>query len=87
MQTLFVAMSLWPRVQKKAQAELDEVVGPHRLPTFSDRPALPYVNAIMKEVNRWHTSTPQGVPHLSTADDEYAGFFIPKGTVTLVNAW
>ena len=87
MQALFVAMSLYPRVQQKAQAELDAVVGPDRLPTFADRPALPYLNALLKELNRWHTSTPLGVAHHSTADDEYNGFFIPSGTTTLVNAW
>ena len=87
MQALFVAMSRWPRVQQKAQAELDAVVGPHRMPTFADRDALPYLNALLKELNRWHTSTPTGLAHFSTADDEYDGFFIPEGTTTLVNAW
>lgn len=80
-------MSLNPAVLKKAQAELDDVVGPSRLPDFTDREQLVYVNAIIKEVMRWHTVVPLAVPHCTTADDELHGFFIPAGTVLLPNTW
>ena len=58
MQALFLAMALYPEVQKKTQAEIDAAVGPHRLPDFGDRPSLPYVNAIVKELVRWHLVLP-----------------------------
>jgi hypothetical protein len=48
-----------PEVQKKAHEELDYVLG-HRLPTMDDRPMLPYVDAIMREVTRWHLLGPFG---------------------------
>ena len=51
-------MALYPEVQKKAQAEIDAVVGPTRLPDFDDRPFLPYINAIVKESTRWHLALP-----------------------------
>ena len=57
-QTLFLAMALYPEVQKKAQAEIDAVVGPHRLPDFEDRSSMPYINAIVKESMRWHLVLP-----------------------------
>ena len=60
MQTLFLAMALYPEVQKKAQAEIDAVVGPNRLPDFHDRPSLPYINAIVKESSRWNLVLPLG---------------------------
>ncbi|KAM5544325.1 hypothetical protein V8D89_001985 [Ganoderma adspersum] len=83
----FLAMALYPEVQRKAQKELDAVVGTKRLPDFSDQPSLPYVAAIVKELLRWHPTTPIGIPHRSLADDEYNGHRIPDGTVIFVNMW
>ena len=98
-------MALHPEVQKKAQAEIDAVVGLNRLPDFEDRPFLPYVNAVVKESMRWHLVAPLGenfffhhtcyilltsfeaIPHMTTNDDEYDGYYIPKGTVVLGNGW
>jgi len=77
-QTLFLAMTLYPEVQKKAQAEIDAVVGPNRLPDFHDRPSLPYINAVVKESLRWNVVLPLGVPHMSTFDDEYNGLLYPE---------
>ena len=53
-------MVLNPEVQKKAQGELDTVLGGTRLPAFADKEALPYVNALVKEVLRWHPVVPLG---------------------------
>jgi cytochrome P450 len=53
-------MALHPEVVKKAQAEIDAVVGNDRLPTFADREHLPYTNAVAKEVLRWHSVVPTG---------------------------
>ncbi|KAF9562039.1 cytochrome P450 [Agrocybe pediades] len=85
--TFFLAMTLYPEVQKKAQAEIDRVVGSKRLPDFSDRPDLPYINALIKETSRWNLVLPLAVGHMSSNDDEYDGYFIPKGTIVYGNAW
>ena len=58
-------MALHPEVQKKAQAEIDAVVGPNRLPDFHDRPSLPYINAVLKESSRWNLVTPIGTLFVS----------------------
>jgi cytochrome P450 len=55
-----VAMLLYPGIQKKAQDELDSVIGRERLPTFEDRPRLSFIDAICKEVLRWRPVTPLG---------------------------
>ncbi|RPD62684.1 cytochrome P450 [Lentinus tigrinus ALCF2SS1-6] len=86
-QTFFVAMALYPDVQKKAQAELDAVIGPNRLPEHSDRADLPYINALVKESLRWAPALPFSLPHRSIEDMEYDGYFIPAGTVLLPNTW
>ncbi|KAH9015461.1 cytochrome P450 [Lactarius pseudohatsudake] len=70
-----LAMLAYPEVQTRAHAELDEVVGSARPPTFADLPSLPYIRAMV----------PLGMPHVSTEDDWYEGMFIPKGTGCLQN--
>ncbi|KAF8483917.1 cytochrome P450 [Russula ochroleuca] len=87
MYSLFLALVLFPQVQRRAQAELDVVIGRDRLPTFDDRPRLPYIEALCKELLRWQMVTPMGLPHGSSSDDVYKGFFIPKGSIMVANAW
>ncbi|KAJ3533643.1 hypothetical protein NMY22_g7252 [Coprinellus aureogranulatus] len=85
--TFILLMTLHPDIQAKAQAELDNVLGKYALPTFDDETSLPYVGAIVKEVLRWHAVTPIAIPHLLEQDDEYNGYFIPKDSIIVGNAW
>ncbi|XP_006456158.1 hypothetical protein AGABI2DRAFT_77179 [Agaricus bisporus var. bisporus H97] len=82
----FMAMVLYPEVQKKAQAELDRVLD-GRLPEPDDYSSLPYVNAMVKETLRWQPVAPLSIPHMTTDADEYNGYYIPKGTLVLGNGW
>ncbi|KAJ7660885.1 cytochrome P450 [Mycena polygramma] len=79
----FLAMTLYPDVQAKAQAELDTVVGSDRLPSFNDRPMLPYIEAVFKEVLRWHQAAPIG----QCEDVVVDGYLIPKGAFVIPNQW
>ncbi|EGO01616.1 hypothetical protein SERLA73DRAFT_166166 [Serpula lacrymans var. lacrymans S7.3] len=85
--SLYLAMQLYPEVQRKAQAEIDAVVGNDRLPTFADRESLPYVEALAKEVLRWNVVVPLAVPHRVTEDDVHEGYLIPKGSLIMPNIW
>ncbi|KAF7372780.1 Steroid 17-alpha-hydroxylase/17,20 lyase [Mycena sanguinolenta] len=71
--------------------EIDTIIGEDRLPSFKDRPRLPYVEAIVRETLRWRPAARFGIPHQSTADDvvEYRGkeYFIPKGSVIFAVPW
>jgi cytochrome P450 len=58
--SFFLAMVIYPDVQLRAQAELDCVVGRDRLPEFSDKKDLLYVNAVMSECLRWIPVAPMG---------------------------
>lgn len=58
--TFFLAMLLYPEVQRRAQLELDKICH-GRLPEFSDRESLPYINALCREVLRWNPTAPLGV--------------------------
>ncbi|KAJ5167777.1 uncharacterized protein N7482_003371 [Penicillium canariense] len=82
------AMLLFPDVQRKAQDELDRVIGSDRLPEMEDLADLQYIRSCMKETLRWMPTTILGaVPHAVTQDDEYKGYFIPKGAGVLNNVW
>jgi len=73
------AMASHPEIQSLARNHLDAVLQGNRLPTPQDRPLVPYVDAIMREVLRWQPPGPLTVPHASSEDDLYKGYFIRKG--------
>lgn len=85
--TFFLAMSLFPEVQKKVQEEVERAVGTHRLPVSADRVNLPYTMAVVMETHRWHPIAPMGLPHASTAEDTCRGYRIPKGALLYPNSW
>ncbi|KAJ6101032.1 hypothetical protein N7499_000662 [Penicillium canescens] len=85
--SFFLAMALFPDVQRKAQQELDTVVGSGRLPQFRDRENLVYINALVKEVLRWHPVVPINLAHSPTQDDTCEGYRIPKGSSVIANIW
>lgn len=82
------AMVLYPEAQRKAQRELDRVVGSARLPSMADEPDLQYIRACMKETLRWMpTGTLGVVPHAATKEDQYMGYRIPEGSAVINNVW
>ncbi|THU84143.1 cytochrome P450 [Dendrothele bispora CBS 962.96] len=83
----YLLMSMHPEVQKRAHAEIDAVIGGERLPNLEDRPHLPYVEAVCKEVMRYHSVVPNGLPHCTASDDIHDGMFIPKGAIIFANIW
>jgi len=78
---------LFPGVQRRAQEELDKLVGADRLPVWDDEARLPYVRSVIKEVLRWRPVNKFGMPHATSEDDWYEGYFIPKGSVVVLNWW
>jgi cytochrome P450 len=85
--TFFLMMVVNQGAQEKAQAEIDAVVGKDRLPTIDDRPLLPYLDAIFREILRYSPVAPLSIPHATVDDDMYNGFHIPKGAIILANLW
>lgn len=82
-----LAMLVFPEVQKKAQEEIDRVVGQARLPTMDDYEELHYIRCCMKEALRWMPTVILGVPHATTKDDTYGNYIIPKGATVINNVW
>ncbi|KAL8672378.1 MAG: hypothetical protein Q9168_003151 [Polycauliona sp. 1 TL-2023] len=87
MQSVICAFLIFPEVVAKAHEEIDRVVGTNRLPTFSDRKDLPYIDGIVKEAWRWNPVGPMGLAHKSEEDIAYGDFVIPKGAYLLPSLW
>jgi len=84
-----VAMLLHPEALRRAQAEIDGIVGSDgsALPCFEHLKELPYCVAILKESFRWMPTVPGGFPHYSDVDDTFKGFRIRAKTMVIPNIW
>lgn len=74
------AILLNPQAMKKAQAEIDSVVGDYKMPGFEDSDSLPYVHAIIKETLRYASLPSLAENHLNkhgTLDSWHP--FLPLG--------
>ncbi|PVF97215.1 cytochrome P450 [Serendipita vermifera] len=79
------ALFLFPDISEKVFSEVEAVTHGERLPQVSDRPHLPYAEAVWKEAIRWSPVIPLGVPHVNDQDEVIRGYFIPKGTMIQQN--
>ena len=77
-----------PSVQTKMQQEIDSVLPQRRLPSLSDKPHLPYVEATMLEIMRFKTVVPLALAHRTVSDTKVGEFIIPADTlVTTVSMY
>ncbi|PKA52347.1 Flavonoid 3'-monooxygenase [Apostasia shenzhenica] len=74
-----------PHVLRKAQAELDAVVGRRRLVRESDLPRLAYLRCVVRETFRLHPAGPFLIPHESLRPARLMGFSLPAGTRVFIN--
>lgn len=82
-----LVMIFHPDVQRKAHKLVDSVVGQKRLPTFHDRPSMPYIDAILRECMRWRPVFPLAIMHAAVESDVYEDYYIPKGAIVTPNVW
>eukprot|EP01018_Ginkgo_biloba_P005270 Gb_32735 [translate_table: standard] len=76
-----------PHVMKKAQQELESVVGKNRRVKESDLSHLKYLRCVVKETLRLHPAGPLMVPHESMEDCTVGEYHIPAKTRLIVNVW
>ncbi|XP_077999480.1 cytochrome P450 2U1-like [Glandiceps talaboti] len=83
----FLYMIVFPDIQSKVQAEIDEVVGKDRLPSLADRLHMPYTEATMLEIQRLANITAITFPHKTLDDVKLYDYDIPKDTTVFVNLY
>ncbi|GME23000.1 hypothetical protein NpPPO83_00009252 [Neofusicoccum parvum] len=81
------AMCLNPEAQRKAQEEIDRVVGPTRLPVEADAPNLPYTRALILEAGRYITAVPLALPKSTNGPVRTGAHTLPAGTGLVLNAY
>ncbi|KAL3061065.1 hypothetical protein OYC64_009303 [Pagothenia borchgrevinki] len=83
--TGFLYLMTYPHIQERCQQEIDEVLGGKDQASFEDRQNMPYVQAVIHEIQRVANTVPLSVPHCTIKDTELMGYSIPKGTLIIPN--
>ncbi|CAN9507824.1 unnamed protein product [Ophioblennius macclurei] len=75
----FLFMAKHPEIQDQVQEELRRVVGMRQV-QVNDRKSLHFTNAVIHEIQRLANVVPMALPHKTTRDVTFHGYFIKKGT-------
>ncbi|XP_075043071.1 cytochrome P450 2A6-like isoform X2 [Mixophyes fleayi] len=79
----FLILIKYPELQDKLHEEIDQVIGQIRQPSVEDRNKMPYMNALLHEIQRYSDVFPMGIVRSTTRDVPFHGYCIPKGTDVL----
>ncbi|TKS73756.1 Cytochrome P450 2D15 [Collichthys lucidus] len=83
--TAFLYLMNYPQIQERCQQEIDKVMDGKEEANFEDRHQMPYVQAVIHEIQRMANTVPLSVFHCTTKDTEVMGYSIPKGTTIIPN--
>ncbi|XP_061578229.1 cytochrome P450 2F2-like isoform X2 [Cololabis saira] len=83
--TAFLYLMIYPHIQEQCQQEIDQIAEGKDRVSFEDRHKMPYMQAVIHELQRIANTVPLSVVHCTTKDTELMGYSIPKGTTVIPN--
>ena len=75
------SISLTCVLSAKVQKEIDSVIERHRSPCMQDRSHMPYIDAVVHEIQRYIDLVPNGLPHAVTRDIKFQKLPHPQGKI------
>lgn len=84
---LVQALAANPSIQRRAQAEVDEVWTREGIPTGIDVGKMPFISACVTEILRWRPPLPLSVPRMCLSDQLVDNYRIPAGSTIAPNVW
>jgi cytochrome P450 family 2 subfamily J len=76
---LYLAMHL--DVQRRCHEEIDATIGREKQPIMRDKEQMPYIQAVLDEIQRFSSVVPMGLLHRNFHSDTIHGYHIPEDTV------
>ncbi|CAL1262532.1 unnamed protein product [Larinioides sclopetarius] len=84
---MLLTLASYQDIQANVHAEIDNVIGPDRSPSWNDHLQMPYTQAVIFEILRWKTPIPLNLLRYTLWTTELNGYVIPKGTTIMANLW
>uniref|UniRef100_A0A5F7ZSZ0 Cytochrome P450 n=1 Tax=Macaca mulatta TaxID=9544 RepID=A0A5F7ZSZ0_MACMU len=76
----FLLLMKYPEVEAKVHEEIDRVISKNRQPKFEDRVKMPYMEAVIHEIQRFGNVIPMSLARRVNKDTKFRDFFLPKST-------
>ncbi|XP_030254911.1 cytochrome P450 2D10-like isoform X3 [Sparus aurata] len=83
--TGFLYLMTHPDIQERCQQEIDRVLAKRDHASYDDRRNMPYMQAVIHEVQRVANTVPLSVYHCTTSDTQLMGYSLPRGTLIIQN--